>query len=217
MPVLALDASTYEGSVAILEADVVLATRTVEMRGVREERLMMAVHEITADLGIGPLDLDAVACGGGPGSFTSLRIAASIAKAIASARGVPLYVAPSTLLIPAAAEPVLDEGDYIAVLDALRGDLYCQDVTVGTEGRIVRAGSIACQDANTVSVRAEREGATLVGLVTGHTPHARGFAGLISSGLAVAEDAGLWEPVYGRKAEAQVRWEAVHGRELDTT
>ena len=25
-----------------------------------------------------------------------------------------------------------------------------------------------------------------------------------------------WEPDYGRKAEAQVRWEAAHGRELET-
>ncbi|MDF1506325.1 hypothetical protein, partial [Roseisolibacter sp. H3M3-2] len=33
--------------------------------------------------------------------------------------------------------------------------------------------------------------------------------------LALAPvDLALWEPDYGRKAEAQVRWEAEHGRAL---
>src|SRR5665213_3504896 len=34
----------------------------------------------------------------------------------------------------------------------------------------------------------------------------------IEAGRAVALDS--WEPVYGRLAEAQVKWEAVHGRPL---
>ena len=48
------------------------------------------------------------------------------------------------------------------------------------------------------------------------SPHARGFARLIELGLAKAVEMTTWEPNYGRKAEAQVRWEATHGRELGT-
>jgi hypothetical protein len=45
-------------------------------------------------------------------------------------------------------------------------------------------------------------------------PHARGFARLIASGIAAEVEMTTWEPTYGRKAEAQVKWEAAHGREL---
>ena len=30
-----------------------------------------------------------------------------------------------------------------------------------------------------------------------------------------AADVAGWEPVYGRLAEAQVKWEAIHGRSLE--
>jgi tRNA threonylcarbamoyladenosine biosynthesis protein TsaB len=47
------------------------------------------------------------------------------------------------------------------------------------------------------------------------TPHARGVAAL---GTLIpwpaAADIGAWEPEYGRLAEAQVKWEAAHGRAL---
>jgi tRNA threonylcarbamoyladenosine biosynthesis protein TsaB len=46
-------------------------------------------------------------------------------------------------------------------------------------------------------------------------PHARGAAVLLDEILAhgrVSLD--TWEPDYGRLAEAQVKWEAAHGRPL---
>jgi hypothetical protein len=47
-------------------------------------------------------------------------------------------------------------------------------------------------------------------------PHARGFARLLQAGTAKQVEMTTWEPNYGRKAEAQVRWEAANGRELGT-
>jgi tRNA threonylcarbamoyladenosine biosynthesis protein TsaB len=37
--------------------------------------------------------------------------------------------------------------------------------------------------------------------------------------LAASPEADLatWEPAYGRQAEAQVKWEAMHGRALEVT
>ena len=70
---LALDASTYAGSVAVLRGRAVLAECTVAMRGEREERLMPAVAEALAEVGASPRDVAEVVCGGGPGSFTNLR------------------------------------------------------------------------------------------------------------------------------------------------
>jgi tRNA threonylcarbamoyladenosine biosynthesis protein TsaB len=46
-------------------------------------------------------------------------------------------------------------------------------------------------------------------------PHARGVASLLESVVRGGPvDLASWEPSYGRLAEAQVRWEATHGRPL---
>lgn len=214
---LALDASTYTGTVALIRDGTVLAERAIAMRGEREERLMPAVADVLQEAGVVARSLDAVACGAGPGSFTSLRIAASIAKGLATARSLPLFVSPSPLLIVAGAVPALAPGRYIAVLDAMRGDQFALDVAVDADGTFVTDGTAWLAPGDAIAVRAHERGATLVGpVVPGERlPHARGFAPLLRQRLAVAVDLVSWEPDYGRKAEAQVKWERAHGRPLE--
>lgn len=215
MLVLALDASTYAGSVALIHHNRVAAESVVAMRGEREERLMPAVAALLAEEQVGVDRLDAVACGAGPGSFTSLRIAASIAKGICVARTLPLQVAPSTLLVAAAASPPLPTGMYIIGLDAMRGDFFCQDAEVTAQAAMVPGPSRLASRAE-LETRAGERGARIIGpseTIPLH-PHARGFARLFELGLTEVVDVTSWEPNYGRKAEAQVRWEAAHGREL---
>jgi len=217
MLLLAIDASTYGGTVAVLRDVTVVAERDVAMRGEREERLMPAVADALSAAGAAVDDLEAVACGGGPGSFTSLRIAASIAKGIAWARRIPLLVAPSPLLIIAGADPPLPAGRYIAVLDAMRGDVFGLETRLEDNGRLTEVGHSWCASHDEASRRASAGGATLVGPAEALAlrPRARGFLGICASGLALPVEVSTWEPEYGRKAEAQVRWEAAHGRALD--
>jgi tRNA threonylcarbamoyladenosine biosynthesis protein TsaB len=217
MIVLAIDASTYDGSVAVLRDQTVVAERVVAMRGEQEERLMPAVADVLTEAGVRIDDVDTVACGAGPGSFTSLRIAASIAKGIARARGIPLLVAPSLLLVAAGARPALPGGRYVAVLDAMRGDVFGTELTVSPSGGVTGSGDVWRATREEASGRAARSVATLIGPAEAMAlaPHARGFAGVLAAGLARDVDVRDWEPEYGRKAEAQVRWEAAHGRPLD--
>ena len=177
---------------------------------------MPAVTELLAKESIALDRLDAVACGAGPGSFTSLRIAASIAKGLCVAREIPLLVAPSTLLV-IAATPSLPAGNYVVALDAMRGDFFWQDVNVVASGYIVPGHSSRTSRAD-LERHAESRSARIIGPAETppQSPHARGFARLIELGLANAVEMTTWEPNYGRKAEAQVRWEAAHGRELGT-
>jgi tRNA threonylcarbamoyladenosine biosynthesis protein TsaB len=213
--VLALDAATYAGSVALIRDGEVVGEAVVAMRGEREERLMPSVTDLLAQHAV-PVDrLDAVACGAGPGSFTSLRIAASIAKGLSAARQLPLLVAPSTLLVITATE--LPPGVYIASLDAMRGDVFTQQVEIQAAGTIASGTSERMSRAELDRVADERN-ATIVGPLEtpAVSPHARGFARLIRLGIAQPVELTTWEPNYGRKAEAQVRWEAAHGRELRT-
>jgi tRNA threonylcarbamoyladenosine biosynthesis protein TsaB len=213
---LALDASTYTGTVSLLRDGRAVVERSVAMRGRDEERLMPAVADALAAAGGPSVAIDRVVCGAGPGSFTSLRIAAAIAKGVALAHGVPLFAVSSLLLIGAGAEPPLAPGLFLAVLDAMRGDRYVAELEAGADG--VRQSSPVRRVAlAAVAAEAARLGATLIGPAEARalSPHARGVARVADRGAMItAVDLATWEPDYGRAAEAQVAWEAAHGRPL---
>ena len=213
---LALDASTYVGTVAVLRDDALVAEGDALMRGEKEERLMPAVVKTLAQAGYGVRDVERVVCGAGPGSFTSLRIAGAIAKGIAMGNDVPLFGVSSLALIVAAHASMLREGRYLALLDAMRDERYAAiyDVVSGRVRELERIGRVAAAD---LAMICEQKAARAIGPreMLDLAPHARGAALLMESILAagpVALDS--WEPEYGRLAEAQVKWEAAHGRAL---
>ena len=216
---LAIDASTYRGTVAVLRGERVLAEGDAAMRGEQEERLMPLVARVLAEAGLDAAALDQVVCGEGPGSFTSLRIAGAIAKGIATSRGIPLHGVSSLLLVVAAARPALPEGAYVCVADAMRGDCYATDVYVAGGGVIVHETSVRMLRPDQFDAERAHQrrivGPNVAGVDLELWPHARGAAAdllRLSGERPVSLDA--WEPAYGRLAEAQVKWEAAHGRAL---
>jgi tRNA threonylcarbamoyladenosine biosynthesis protein TsaB len=207
---LAIDASTSAGTVAVLRDGVIVAERTVAMRGEHEERLMPAVAEALGAAGIGPDALTGVVCGAGPGGFTSLRIAASIAKGLAFAAGAPLWRVPSLALIAAGHASAAGQRSLVT-LDALRGESYAAVVTVAPDGEVAAYEPLGVVATDALPELARAHAARLLA----GEPHVRGVraaGALVSAAGAVDLDA--WEPDYGRKAEAQVKWEAAHGRTL---
>lgn len=207
---LAIDASTYAGTVAVLRDGAIVAESTVAMRGEREERLMPAVVEALGAAGLAPDALTGVVCGAGPGSFTSLRIAASIAKGLAFAAGAPLLVVPSLALLAAGRRSAAGERCLVS-LDALRGEAYAALVTVAPDGEVTAYEPLGVVAVDALPALAQAREATHVA----GDPHVRGvraLGALLAAAGPVPLDA--WEPDYGRKAEAQVKWEAAHGREL---
>jgi len=208
---LAIDASTYAGSVCVLRGDRVLAEATTPMRGADEERLLPAVDDALRRAGVAVAAVRRVVCGAGPGSFTSLRIAASIAKGVAHGRGVPLFAVSSLALIVAGGIAPPAAGEYLAALDALRGESYVARCAVDDRGLVVQVGEtrlVPTDELRAASVRVV--GPAWPGEAA---PHARGVARLGVS-LAAPVELVSWEPSYGRLAEAQVKWEAAHGRPL---
>ncbi|MDR1331510.1 MAG: tRNA (adenosine(37)-N6)-threonylcarbamoyltransferase complex dimerization subunit type 1 TsaB [Tannerella sp.] len=69
---------------------------------------------------------EAVAVGRGPGSYTGLRIGASMAKGLCTGWGVPLIAVPTLAIMAAGAVRRLRDGDclYCAMLDARRMEVY---------------------------------------------------------------------------------------------
>src|SRR5687768_2401111 len=110
---LALEGSTYAGSVAVIRDSEVIADVTLEdvegsvAAAGRGDRVMPAVAECMNRSGATGHDLARIVCGAGPGRFTSLRVAGALAKGLATGYGVELYAVSSLLLIVAAADPPL--------------------------------------------------------------------------------------------------------------
>lgn len=220
MITLALDASTQVGTVAVLRDRTLVAEGEAVMRGEWEERLMPAVVATLGEAGSSVRDVTRVICGAGPGSFTSLRIAGAIAKGIVMGNGARvdgLFAVSSLALIVAGRSTQLEPGRWLALLDAMRGERYAALFDVGAGGRVrelERLGRVRDAD---VARECARLGARAIGPreMVDATPHARGAAILLDDVIAhgrVPLDA--WEPDYGRLAEAQVKWEALHGRPL---
>lgn len=210
---LALEAATSTGSVAVLRGRELLSSREVAMRGSAEERLLPAIDSALAEARATTGDLARVVCGAGPGSFTSLRVAASLSKGIAFARGLPLFAVPSLALI--AADPSLADGSYLAVIDALRDEMFA--------GMYRRAGDavtelspIRLMHRDELVREAEVQHAIVIGPEEQpRTPPRAANVVRLSAWLAMPPVSLVdWEPDYGRLAEAQVTWERVHGRPL---
>ncbi len=210
---LALEAATASGSVAIVHDGRILAAREVAMRGGAEEHLLPAIDAALLEAGATTRDLGRIVCGAGPGSFTSLRVSASLAKGIAFARSLPLSAVSSLALI--AADASLEDGMYVAVLDALRGELFA--------AAYLREGSEVTELAPVRLVHREllmHEAVALHATVIGPEEHPRTnprAANIVRLGAWLAMppvSLASWEPDYGRLAEAQVKWEIAHGRPL---
>ena len=251
---LALDAATSAASVAVFQDGTLLAEATLDTRNRDEERLMPAIAETLARAAAAPGQVTRVVCGSGPGSFTSLRIAAAIAKGLSLSLGAELWVASSLALVVAGSDATRQPGRYLACLDAMRGEWYVRLFHVDGGGMLRAAGDGYRLPRVSLEPECRRLGAVLVGPGLGlgddtgvgpgddtgvdsgvdfgvgramrpgvdldvfldAAPHARGIARLTAGDLLVLVDRTAWEPDYGRLAEAQVKWEALHGRALES-
>lgn len=226
---LVLEASTSAGSVAVMRDGQLIAHGTVAMGVSRDDLLFPAAQRLLAECDIMPMALAGIVCGAGPGSFTSLRIAGSLAKGLAHGGGVSLYAVPSLLLALAVlvqervddAVDVASAGDWVVHGDALRGERYVLRARVDANRRVFAVGHV--QRVAMVDLPAFAAGARRLAVGSSpelemeaavRAPDARGVVGLgdwASCGPVPLAD---WEPQYGRLAEAQVVWEQKHGHAL---
>jgi tRNA threonylcarbamoyladenosine biosynthesis protein TsaB len=107
---------------------------------------------------------------------------------------------------------------YVAVLDALRGDVFA--------GAYLRAGDAVTELSPVRLVPRDalaKEAALLHATVIGPEERPRTIpraANVVRLGAWLAlppVSLAAWEPDYGRLAEAQVKWEQAHGRPLPVT
>lgn len=134
MKLLALDASTDACTVAMWTDGEVI--ERFSLGGNHSERMLPMVHELLAQGAISLTQLDAIAFGRGPGSFTGLRIAAGVTQGLAFGAGLPV-VPVSSLAVLAQAQ---DADRVLAAFDARMQQVYWAAYVRNADGLVELEG-----------------------------------------------------------------------------
>ena len=94
------------------------------MARAHNEHILGLIDGLVAAAGMTPQDLDGVAFGCGPGSFTGVRIAAAVAQALALGAGARVAPVSSTLALAVAATEQLSVEDGVLVSIRSRRDAF---------------------------------------------------------------------------------------------
>ena len=123
MLILSVETSSLTGGAAITSSGRVLGETLLSSRKTYSRRLAGGILWLMNELHISWEDLDLIAAGLGPGSFTGLRIGLAAAKGFALANSVPVFGVP-TLDIIAQNALVEDFRLICPVMDARRKQVY---------------------------------------------------------------------------------------------
>ena len=213
MKLLALDTATEACTVALwLDGNVL---ERFEFGSHHAERLLPMIDALLAEAGHVLTQLDAIAFGRGPGSFTGLRIGAGVTQGLAF--GADLPVVPVSSL--AALAQGVDAAKVLAAFDARMQQIYWGVYVRNTNGLMEVRGAEGVSSALAVPVPEGEDwhgagsgwdvyhvslqqhlGACLAGWHRNGMPRARHVAELgvagFRAGLAISADAAL--PIYIR-------------------
>lgn len=127
--VLGIDTATLTASVAVIRGDELLAAGQSSVN-THSQRLLGLVDEALRAASLTLADLDGIAIGAGPGSFTGLRIGMATAKGLAFAADKPLWAVSSLAAMAGSAsadgDAYADRADTLVVpiLDARRMEIF---------------------------------------------------------------------------------------------
>jgi tRNA threonylcarbamoyladenosine biosynthesis protein TsaB len=150
MTILALEFSSEQRSVALVRGGVVLAEAS-ELGG-RDAKAFGLIEKVLAAAKIARQEIEVIAVGLGPGSYTGIRAAIAVAQGWQLARGVKLLGVSSAECLAAQAQAEKIFGRVNVVVDAQRGEFYLATWEISPAARaeiaplkIVAAGEIAAR------------------------------------------------------------------------
>lgn len=218
MNLLAIDTSTEHASVALsINGEIGEVRQHVGRQ--HANLLLIMINELLAGANLTVSQLDAIAFGRGPGSFTGIRIACSVAKGLAYGHDLPLF--PVSSLAAIAAEAFCDAtsaSPVLAVIDARMSQLYWAFFTPN----VYETGEFVTEPSKILLPRSDIKALYVTGvgfepywdqlslgediLLSSRViyPHAKAILKIALSGDIEAIDAGEASPVYLRNTVVTV-------------
>ncbi len=228
--IVAIETSSRIGSVAVASGDRMLGTQQFSKAMRHAVELMPAIRDLTRGQGWKPGDIQHVYVSVGPGSFTGIRIAVTIARALQQALGCKLISVPTVDVL--AANAPAHVMDLAVLLDAKRGQVYAARYQRRAHSEVLHRmqGPLLTDPAALLSQAPH----PLHILGEGIDYHRDAITG--SEGETIEVDRSLWQPqaamvhklgwalaqsgtftdrdqllpIYLRKAEAEEVWEKKH-------
>ncbi len=158
MTILALEFSSERRSVALARGETVLA-EAVEQTASRGTNAFGLIDKVLTEGKISREEIEAIAVGLGPGSYTSIRAAIALAQGWQLARGVKLLGVSSAEAIAAQAQAEKIVGRVNVLVNAQRGEFYLATweisiggmmeisplkIAAGTEVELVKSAGEIC-------------------------------------------------------------------------
>lgn len=136
---LALEFSTEHRSVAVVRDGIILAETRQEAG--RSTRVFARVAETLAAAGVTPAEVDALAVGIGPGSYTGIRLAISVAQGWSLATGEERPI------------PVIPISSFVVLAASLQGPVWLASDAQREEWAVARVdGGEVLEDARLLSI-----------------------------------------------------------------
>jgi tRNA threonylcarbamoyladenosine biosynthesis protein TsaB len=220
---LAFDTSTEQLSVAVRRGDALFA-HSGAGGAQSSTTLIPLIQQLLAEAGLALSQLDAIAFGRGPGSFTGLRTACSVAQGLGFGAGVRLLPIDTLHAVAEEARERFGARQVVALLDARMEQVYAADYDFdapgipGSEARLLAPEDVQIPAAGWALAgnAFQAYGARLPGTAARHEvlPTASAMLrlapGLIAAGRTVAP-ADAW-PLYVRDKVAQTTEERMRIR-----
>lgn len=215
MPILlAIETSSELASCALLVGETVT---TRESSGVRthSQAILPMVQDLLASAGIALRDVDAIAFGAGPGSFTGVRTACGITQGLAFGAQLPVVPLVTLDAMALACRERTGANDILVLLDARMGEVYWAQYRYADGWQTVVApalcapeavtpvavdGLVACGTGLTAYPQAFADSPFAAGAPPDILPHARELVRLGALALAAGQtvDAAAAQPLYLR-------------------
>jgi tRNA threonylcarbamoyladenosine biosynthesis protein TsaB len=123
--ILSLETATNVCSVALHKEGELISLAELHLENIHSQKLLGLIEHVLDQASMKVSDLNAIAISGGPGSYTGLRIGASVAKGLSFAQKIPLISVCTLEALAHQCLPFAEENSYILpMIDARRMEVY---------------------------------------------------------------------------------------------
>lgn len=143
---IAIETSTESCSAALLHDGAIIERSELAPRR-HAELILPMIESLLLEAGVLRRQLEAIAVGRGPGAFTGVRLAISVAQGLALGLDIPVLPV-SSLAALAQDAPAGIEAPILAVIDARMGEIYAGTFARDAHGMAMPIGSESVGPAN---------------------------------------------------------------------